>query len=127
MLVVHNSFHILYTKGEMMQKMLIKASKCPECQKVVVSPRETCPYCGKRAGTSQIIELGNKGHILSFTVAHMPPEGFEKPLVMALVELEQGAVILCLGHKEDESALAIGALAEITSDSEERFRFRLLP
>jgi uncharacterized OB-fold protein len=127
MLGVRNSFHLSYTKGEMMQKMLIKASKCPKCQKVIVPPRETCPYCGKRAGASQFIELGNKGHILSYTMARMPPEGFEAPLVMALVELEQGAVILCLGNKEDESVLEIGGLAEVTFDSEERFSFRSLP
>jgi uncharacterized OB-fold protein len=70
--------------------------------------------------------LANKGQILSFTIAHMPPEGFDAPLVMALVELEQGAVILCLGHKEEESVLVIGGLVEITLDSEQRFHFHPL-
>ena len=106
--------------------MLIAASRCPECHRVVVPPRETCPYCGKGAGTSTIVELDSKGHILTFTVANMPPEGFEPPLKMALVELAQGAVILCLGYSDDDSEPVIGDPVEVTSDSANLFRFRLL-
>jgi uncharacterized OB-fold protein len=110
-----------------MQPMSIKGSKCSLCQKVIVPPRVICPYCGKKAGVSQSIDLDNKGHIVSFTVARMPPEGFEAPLKMALIELDQGAVVLCLSQDEDESDLSIDARVEITLDAEERFRYHLLP
>ncbi|TFG99943.1 hypothetical protein E4H12_00905 [Candidatus Thorarchaeota archaeon] len=106
-----------------MSDIRIKASKCPECEKVIVPPRDLCPYCRHKATGTGKIELGNEGKVLSFTELHMPPEGFEPPLKMALVELEFGAVVLCLGINDIESNIEIGSIVELTFDSEQRLRF----
>ena len=103
----------------------IKASKCPECDKVIVPPRNLCPYCRHKSSGSNIIELGNEGEVLSFTELHKPPEGFTPPLKMALVELEFGAVVLCLGGEDIESTVEIGSRVKLSFDSEKRLRFRL--
>jgi uncharacterized OB-fold protein len=72
-----------------------------------------------------IREIEGRGEVLSFTILQAPPEGFRPPLKMALVELEQGAVVLCLaGEEKDE--LRIGAQVMIDQDSESRFRCHLL-
>ncbi len=65
-----------------MQKM-IKASKC-SCGYASVPPRDICPRCRKM--TKQT-EVGNLGRILTYTILHIPPEGFPAPLYLAIVEL----------------------------------------
>ena len=65
--------------------------------------------------------LKNKGTILSHTVSQMPPEGFKSPLLLALVQLEQSAVVLCLGDLSDSIALEIGMEVFVKEDGEGRF------
>jgi len=74
-----------------------------------------------------MIKIDSKGTILSYTTLQMPPDGFSSPLTMALVELERGVRILCLGNEEETFEPVIGAAIEISLDREERFHFHLLP
>lgn len=71
-------------------------------------------------------KIDGNGTILSYTTLEMPPEGFKAPLTMALVELNQGAVVLCLASSNDDSEPAIGDSVEVATDSANLFRFRLL-
>jgi uncharacterized protein len=108
-----------------MSDIRIKASKCPECDKVIFPPRDLCPYCRHKSTGTNIIELGNEGKVLSFTELHKPPEGFVPPLKMALVELEFGAAVLCLEAENLDSTVEIGSLVTLSYDDEERLRFSL--
>jgi uncharacterized OB-fold protein len=54
----------------------------------------------------------------------MPPDGFQAPLSMTLVELEQGALILCLAIDQTKAAVSIGDSVSIELDAEGRFRYR---
>ena len=108
-----------------MSDIRIKASKCPECDKVIVPPRNLCPYCRHKSTGTNIVELVNEGTVLSFTELHKPPEGFDPPLKMALVELEFGATVLCLGEDDSDSAVEIGSKVILSLDSENRLRFTL--
>lgn len=110
-----------------MSDIQIKASRCQECDKVIVPPRDLCPYCRHRSTVSNVVELSNKGKVLSFTELHMPPDGFTPPMKMALVELELGAVVLCLGEDDIDAEVEIGSQVELTVDSDERLRFRIVP
>ncbi len=101
--------------------MEINASKCMGCNRAIVPPRTTCPYCGKSAGNMIPVQLKNEGTILSYTVSQMPPEGFNSPLVLALVQLEQSAVVLCLGDLSDSVPLEIGMEVSVKEDKEGRF------
>ena len=109
-----------------MSDIRIKASRCSECDKVIVPPRDLCPYCRHKSKISNVIELSNEGKVLSVTELHMPPEGFTPPMKMALVELEFGAIVLCLGEENTDSEVEIGSAVELTVDSEERLRFRIV-
>ncbi|MGY5873122.1 MAG: zinc ribbon domain-containing protein [Candidatus Thorarchaeota archaeon] len=104
----------------------IKASICSECSKVVVPPRDICPYCRSGKSTPRIINLRNEGIVLTFTELHIPPEGFESPLKLALVELEHNAVVLCLQEDEIDSDISIGNQVTLTYDDELRLRFRVI-
>jgi len=107
-----------------MSGQTISSSKCNMCKRVIVPPRETCPYCGKSSGMMELLELPSRGKIRSYTTLQMPPEGFQSPLSMALVELEHGALILCLASALNESSVNIGDVVEIELDSEKRFSYR---
>ena len=104
----------------------IASSKCNDCSRVIVPPRETCPYCGKNAGLMEKMDLPNRGVVQSYTTLQMPPEGFKAPLPMALVELNHGALILCLACDQNGSPVNIGDQVEIETDSEGRFCYRTI-
>lgn len=108
-----------------MSNIRIKASKCLKCEKVIVPPRNLCPYCRHMSAGDNLVELGNEGKVLSFTELHKPPDGFDSPLKMALVELDYGSVVLCLGAEDFDSQVEIGSLVKLSYDSEERLRFNL--
>ncbi len=72
------------------------------------------------------LELDNHATVVSHTTLEMPPEGFEPPLTMALVELEYGAVALCLATDQNVSRVKIGDRVNLTLDSEKRVRFTVL-
>ncbi|MHA1577603.1 MAG: Zn-ribbon domain-containing OB-fold protein [Candidatus Thorarchaeota archaeon] len=102
--------------------MVILGSECSECGKRIVPPRALCPYC--RSDKSETIELSEEGVILSYTILQMPPEGFEPPVILGLVELDR-AVILCLSEQEKTDDLEIGSKVLVHMDSDERFIFTL--
>jgi uncharacterized OB-fold protein len=106
--------------------MKIMVSSCKRCSRTIAPPRDICPYCGKLAGKMVLHEIDGRGKVISHTVLQMPPEGFKPPLKMALVELEQGAVVLSLAG-EDNAELTIGAHVRIDEDSDNRLRYHLLP
>jgi uncharacterized OB-fold protein len=71
--------------------LMIKGSKC-ECGKFVIPKRMICPACGKRTTD---MEFESKGTILTHTTLHAPPQGFEGPIRLALVELGEKANLMC--------------------------------
>ena len=100
---------------------VLMASKC-DCGRLLLPPTEWCVHCGS---TTRPVTMDNEGVILSYTTLHYPPEGFEPPLVLALVELEdeEGArtKVMCSG-KILEDGLSIGMKVNVEK-SGERFVF----
>jgi uncharacterized OB-fold protein len=72
------------------------------------------------------LQIDGKGKILSYTTLEMPPNGFVPPLNMALVELDDGAVVLCLASDRERAELTIGARVTVDTDQENRYRFHVL-
>lgn len=106
--------------------MSINASECSTCAKAVVPPREICPYCGPRAGLMKTVTLNNRGSVLTHTVLHIPAEGFEAPLAMALVQLERNTVVLCLAKTEKELEVTIGDSVAVTEANDGRLYYNLV-
>jgi hypothetical protein len=67
------------------------AIKCLNCGRVYFPPRAICPEC-RRKSRLEKIKLRGKGRVLSYTVIHSPPVGFENkgPYIMAIVKLDEG-------------------------------------
>jgi uncharacterized OB-fold protein len=61
-------------------------------------------------------EFENLGSILTYTTLHAPPEGFEGPIRIAMVELKEGAHLVCSvkGHRD----MSIGDDVTVQSEGE---------
>ena len=67
------------------------ATKCLSCGGTYFPPRAICPKCRRRSRLEEV-KLGGNGEIVSYTVIHSPPEGFDHkgPYIMAVVKLDEG-------------------------------------
>lgn len=103
----------------------IPASKCLNCENVIIPRRDLCPYCGPGSSNMTEIDVSNTGQVLTFTSLEMPPEGFEPPVVIALVQLDDGGSILCLGDKDELEKTVIGSSVSVSQDANERFHYKV--
>ena len=67
-------------------------SECKNCGQKFFPPRNICPDC-RRKSKIEAFKFSGGGEIFSYTVIRAAPTGFEyqKPYVVAVVELEEGA------------------------------------
>jgi len=74
------------------EKYRLIGGKC-ENGHVFFPYRQKCPICG---GKAEEHEFSGKGKVLTWTIVRNPPSGFEyyKPYPLALVQLEEGPVVL---------------------------------
>lgn len=93
---------------EMPQRYRYEATKCEGCGKVHFPPRPVCPGCGSRK--SAPTTLAPEGHVVSWTMIHIAPTGFEDqaPYPMAIVETDDGARLLAQLADCPEDKLATG-------------------
>ena len=75
------------------EKYRLIGGKC-ENGHVFFPYREVCPVCGSR--NVEEYEFSGRGKVLTWTLVRNPPSGFEyyKPYPLALVQLEEGPVVL---------------------------------
>jgi len=93
----------------------MQVSTC-SCGKMVALNRELCPNCGKSMTS---IEIGNNAVVITYTTLHTVPEGFNAPIFLVLVELEQGAKLLC--ECKNKSDLEIGKNGKIVFENEKYY------
>lgn len=79
--------------------------ECAACAERYFPPSSVCPYCGGDGGT---VESDGEGTLYSFTRLHRTAPGFDQPLIMGLVELNEGPRVLTRIAAEYED-LVIGA------------------
>ncbi|MFW9888672.1 MAG: OB-fold domain-containing protein [Candidatus Thorarchaeota archaeon] len=65
--------------------------------------------------------LDNRGIVLSYTILETSTKGFDPPVLLAMVELDKGAVILALADKSEIRNVKIDTPVLIHFDDEERF------
>ncbi|MEM1525926.1 MAG: Zn-ribbon domain-containing OB-fold protein [Ignisphaera sp.] len=95
-------------------KLRLEGSKCKKCEKTFYPPKPSCPYCGHRE--TDIVVLPKKGRVISWTIEYTVPEGYriEAPLVVALIELENGVKILSVLTDVDPDKVYYGMEVEAT-------------
>lgn len=90
--------------------------RCGACDRAVFYPRGVCPHCGSLDLTW--IEAAGTGTVHSYTVARRPAGpafAGDVPLVVALIELDEGVRILSNVRAEPEQ-MAIGARVRVWFD-----------
>ena len=73
--------------GHMAEGRLV-GQRCPECRKVYVPPRGSCPRCG--VATREEVEMSGKGTVTTFCIVRVPSQNIELelPFVCAHVLLD---------------------------------------
>jgi len=68
-------------------------TQCKTCNEKFFPPRVICPTC-RRKGVIEPFQFSGEGEIYSYTVVRAAPTGFEyqKPYVIAIVKLKEGAL-----------------------------------
>ena len=60
------------------QEGRILGQRCPECSKVYVPPRGSCPRCGVL--TQEEVEVDGKGTVTTFCIVRVPSSNIDLPL-----------------------------------------------
>lgn len=106
------------------QRYRLEAVKCASCGHIEYPPRLVCSKCRSREFEPTV--LPRDGKVETFTVIHVAPPGFhgQTPLVLSLVELENGTRLMVqLTDVEDPATVEIGMpvrleFRRITEDGE---------
>jgi len=80
--------------NEALKKNKLLGLKCKECGAITVPPKMVCGKCA--SPDMDIVELGGKGKIQTFTTVYVASEGRqgECPYIIVLVELDEGPWIM---------------------------------
>ena len=107
----------------------LTAAVC-SCGKVLIPPKIRCIYCSV---PTKSLEINNTGKIITYTVLHATPDGFEAPLILGLIELElnndqnklnlSNPKLICIG-KVPEAKLNIGQTV-IVEKTDNKYYFKL--
>jgi len=88
-------------------------AKCLNCNEVYFPPRNLCPKC-RRMSKIEEFKFSGKGEILTYTVIHSAPLGFEGqvPYVMAIIQLDEGPKLTAQIVDCDPEKVRIGMRVE---------------
>lgn len=83
-------------------------TKCTSCNNTYFPPRSMCPEC-RRVSKLVDTKLTASGKIITYTVIHSAPEGYDKqtPYIMAIVQLDEGPMLTTQIVDCDPSDLSI--------------------
>jgi len=86
-------------------KLLIQ--RCSACSRLRHPPRPSCPHC--HSFEWDTVESSGRGKVYSFVVVHHPQvPGFDYPLAIAVVELEEGTRLVADLVQVDPSDVKVG-------------------
>ena len=88
---------------------------CKNCNSKFYPPRNVCPTC-RRDGKIEEVMFKNTGKIVSYTIIHTGPTGFEKqtPYPVAIIELNNGPKITAQIVDCESDELKIGLSVKST-------------
>jgi len=94
-------------------RKIIQGTRCPDCSRVYVPPRKTCPSCFNRS--MKPVEVSNSGTVTAYTVARRQFASLPRkvPVIFGLVQLD-GADTSLLHYIEgvDPDEMSIGLRVE---------------
>ena len=111
--------------GTRQNKLLLQ--RCLDCGAHRWTPQVLCRDC--LSGRYEWSEVSGKGTLFSFTIVHRPPlPAFKVPYVVAVVELDEGPLMLTNLVDCDPAELAVGMAVRVAfeeaSDAITLYKFR---
>ncbi len=102
------------------EKYRLIGGKC-ENGHIFFPKRSVCPVCGSR--NVEDFQFSGKGRVISWTIVRNPPSGFEyyKPFPLALIELEEGPVVLAQLTDVDPEEITSGMEVEMVTRKTREF------
>ena len=99
-----------FFEGAKQGKLLIQ--RCASCHRLRHPPRPACPHC--RSLDWDTVEASGRGTVYSFVVNHHPQvPAFDYPLVVALIELDEGTRLVSNVVGIDPSAVHVGMPVQV--------------
>ena len=77
-----------------LEKGKVMATRCQTCGRVFFPPKIDCPDC--IVSTIEWVEISSIGTLLTFTVVHYGPSGFENevPYILGIAQFSEGIKVL---------------------------------
>ncbi len=96
------------------EKYMLIGGKC-ENGHLMFPKRDVCPVCGSRK--VEEYQFSGRGKVVSWTIVRNPPSGMEyyKPYPLALVQLEEGPVVLAQLTDVDPEEIDFGMEVEMVT------------
>ena len=108
-----------YTKvdkfADYLHKGKLMGTKCKKCGERYFPPRADCLKCLN--DTIEWIEYSGKGTLVSFTIIHAAPKGFEDivPYTLGIVNLKEGGRLIAWTKDITDKEIKIGMPVKIIS------------
>lgn len=86
----------MITRSEFIAKLnesKVLMYRCSKCNNLQLATVVFCSKCGSK--DLEVVESKGEGRVVTFTILHVPPEGFEKyaPYAWAIARLDEGISI----------------------------------
>jgi uncharacterized OB-fold protein len=102
---------------EIPQRYNFMGNRCENCGQVFFPPRESCPTCRRKSiGKMKDIKLSGKGEVITYSIIHVGPSGFEEqtPYPIAIIKLEEGPQVTAQIVDSPLEEIKIGMKVEST-------------
>ncbi len=99
---------------ESLKQHRLVLQKCAQCGAVRHYPRPVCPHC--HAMEADWVEASGQGRIHSWTISHHafhPSFKEQLPLLLGIIDLDEGVRLNCRLRDVAEDEIAIGLAVEI--------------
>ena len=99
----------------------LRGSRCAACGDVAFPPRHVCGACGRR--DLEGVLLTGHGSVVSSTHVATPPAGFDRPIDVALVDLEEGPRVFALLTAPTPDGASVHAVPAVVREGHPGFAF----
>lgn len=102
-------------------------AKVCNCGQILIPPKDRCVLCTSH---TELVQIPGKGRILTYTILHTTPAGFDSPLTLGLIELDglqkkdntKLPKLVCIGDI-DEKDVKIGLKVSV-EQIEDKYYFK---
>lgn len=91
---------------------VLKLQQCRECHRYFFYPTYHCPHCGGADPEWRVVSGRGRVHVSTVVESH--PGGSDAPFVVALIELEEGPIMMSNVITDDPYGLAIGDPVQVS-------------